>query len=578
MDEGVENCCTGGTGTFLLPPDISSVPLNAKELEQTHSPSHKPLIWPANNSSAEHGHTEALIASKDSKIYKMARVSPIKTKHSQPRILALLACISYLLFHFLGLDLGVRLIIGYTEPRLHQAEVQLQAATSGLIRERLLHLELDSLLSTTMDQCHMESYENCLVRGLYEVNTVFLGMDFMQYADIRNTTMEWITNNCGRIMHTPQLFTSGASNRWTQTANMFRWLAEKTLELFRCKTTLLWCKWTQATPRLATKTRLVAKPNITKTACKTANLTGVPAEMPFGFTLECGGPLCRLVYSEPSNSTTDGQTFIEVIAKAHKDINKWTWPFGRVLWINSYMIALLSFLQSLLGVVFLFVIILSRPQSRSKLSLSEMIAGTWPLIYNTIASLQEDEQLVIGLIINTTLYALLHWELAYMTSEFDRPLLPVGIGLCAFHVFEVIAFFNPISTRRESMRNLWRSMKEMYLIAKGHNFPRKAPRRRSYSSYKDTHASADSKPASVVALRFISPLTSLFEDIQQERKAMYVEQGKQSSTNFYPDNAHATEHDSEYELYAQHTSYINLISCVPPAISEDGSNWSVVEE
>ena len=571
-DEDTKNRTTSETDALPLPSDNSPVLLIAEELEKTCSPSNKRLVWTAENSTTERDYIETPIATKDCKVYKTMEVNPVKTKRSQSRILALLACVSYLLFHFLGVDLGVRLVMGYAEPRLHQAEVQRQAATSGLTRERLLHLKLDSLMDTTMDQCHMESYENCLVRGLYKADAVFLGLDFTQYPDVRNQTVEWITNNCGRIMHTPQLFTPKASKVWAQRVSRLRWLAEKAFELFRYKTALLWCGWTKANPRLTTKPRLAENPVVTKATCKIARSSKILTEMPFGFTLDCGGFLCRLVYAGPSNSTFDGQTFEQSLVKAHKDIKKWTWPFERVLYISSYMIALLSLLQSLLGIVFLLMFTHSQPQSRSKLPLSKRITGIWLPICNSMAHLQGNEQLIIALIINTALYALLRWELVYMASEFAIPLLPVGTGLCAFHALEVLAFFDPVSTREESIRNFWRSIKEMYLITQGHNVPRKTLQKRPYSDHKSTRVPADSKPASMVALRFISPLTSFSEDIQQERRAMYAEQRNQPGVNFYPETAHATESDSEHESDTNHVSYIDLISDIPPAILGDSSD------
>jgi len=573
-DEDTENRCIGETDALPIPSNVSPVLLAAEELEKTSSLSHKGLVWTTENRATKREYTETPVASKDCKVYKTMEVNLIKAKRSQSRILALSACISYVLFHCLGVDLGVRLIAGYAEPRLHQAEVQLQAVTNGLIRERLLHVKLDSLLDTTMGQCYTESYENCLVRGLYKANAVFLGMDFTQYPDVRNPTVEWIASNCGKIMHAPQLFAPETSKDWVQTVSRLRWLAEKAFELFRYNTALLWCGWTKANPRLATKSPLAANPVVTKTTCKTASSSKISTEVPFGFTLDCGESLCRLVYIGPSNSTIDGQTLKQALVKAHKDIRKWTLPSERVIYISSYVISLLSLLQLLFGAVSLLMFAHSQPQSRSKLPLSKRIKGIWLLIHNAMPRLEEDKQLII----NAALYALLRWELAYTIPEFGILLLPVGTSLCAFHALEILAFFDPVSSRKESMRSFWRSIKELYLIVQGHNLPRKTPLKRSYSGNKSTHPHANGKPASMIALRFISPLTSFSEDIQQELKAMHMDQGNQPSVNFYPETSCDTDPDSEDESNPNHASFIDLISDTPPAILEYRSEWFVVEE
>ncbi|KAF9692792.1 hypothetical protein EKO04_008988 [Ascochyta lentis] len=512
---------------------------------------------------------EDLQASKTSettKARKRRNPSSVTATRSRPQILTLLVCVSYLLIHLLGVDLGLRLINGYAEPRLHRAEVQLHAAKSDLFREQFLYSNMDYLFSATLDRRYGESYEQCLARGLYLVDEVFFGLDFTQNPEVRDWTMEWATDSCGRLLHTPQLLRPETFKFWKM-ASRYRQLAEKAFILIKYRAALLRCRWFGMDPP-----RLAAKPIVVE---QNNSSTKPPVKMPFGFALNCdGSPPCRLIYSGPSNSNTSKTTSENAVVEARKQVKKWSWPLDKALRFNDYIVGTFTFLQALLESLFLLAILISRPLSQPKSSSSARLAGVWPRICNVIARFNEDEQLAIGLIINTALYALLHYQLQYIIEEFDRPLLPIGAGFCAFHVPQILAFFDPVSDKIDSIRSFCRATKELYMISQGADPPQLADKDRRLAARQ----SSDAKPASKIVTRFISPLTPISEDIRQEREAMHAEQGRQLCADLEFEAGYATDSDSDYDSDVQHASYVDLTGGATPTISEDGSDWSVVED
>lgn len=471
---------------------------------------------------------------------------------------------------------------GYTEPRLHQAEVLLKATLDNYTWDQFFYNRLEMLLDTPLNRCSMESYEECLFRGLNTAGDMFSGIDFTHNPYIRNQTADWITNNCGRLIHTPQLSTPeryvASSGDWERVSDKYRQYAVEAFSLIKDKTALLWVWWSGENSQLDAVPIVLESTNTTRQLQRSL-------EMPFGFSLDCEEPPpCRLVYTGQFYSSADETlTSEEAIDRARKEVKKWSWSFDRVLDINSYMLILMAFLQSLLLNFFLLETIVprlhSRPApSRPTPSLSTTIAGTWSHIWNVTIHLQGDEQLVLGLIIHVTLYSLLHTQLGYLTAEFDRPLLPVGAGFCVFHFLHILAFMDITLGKTESLGSGCRALRELHLIAQGHELPQLIPKKRSCSSREDKDTSSKAQPASKITTRFISPVTSISEDILHERKAMYAERGIHPRTNSEVEVGSVVEADSDYDSDVQHASYVDLTGGADPMVSEEGSDWCVVED
>lgn len=500
----------------------------------------------------------------------------IKAQRCRPRFLVLLTCVSYLLFHVLGVHLGLRLINSYTEPRLNRAENQLQAAVSDIVSERIVHYKLASLLNATLEPQNQESYEGCLARGLHKADKMFLGVDFTPYADARDQTVDWVMDNCDRLHYTPHLYSLNSS-RLLSVINSVRKSAENAFTLLKYRAALLRSKIRGIPQSLSAERR----------APSTSHNVTTPAKMPFGFSLDCEGrSRCRPIHSGLQPSAADRTMMLAVAAKASKEMHRWTYPFKRLTSAVNLILAPLSYLQPSLFIIWWISILLSCPvpwsqaasaPATSKSSRMRMHLG------RVIASLTQDEKLALGLFIHTTLYMLLHYEYDFVTFDFDRLLLPVGLGFCAFHVPQALVFFSPCPWKAvnvpEDLRSFCRAAHELYLIAQNKSVPDPNLKESCCPLGRRLAASSTAKPASKIGARFISPLTSMSEDLQQERKAMHLEQGKESYDDVDADEyGYATETDSEYDSDVQHASYVDLTGGATPTVSEDEEQWAVVED
>lgn len=566
----------------VMPEDISAMP------NQDQDQGKAPAVGSSDKSAMEQAQPQAAVAESDLKASISSTIESVappkpklfsvicsKAQRSRPCLLVLVTCVSYLLFQSLGIGFGLRLINGYAEPRHQQAGLRLQAAWSDLARDSVVSHKLDELLGTTMERRYQESYEACLARGLYIADNTFLGVDFTLYPDARERTMDWVMDNCDRLHYTPAVVTPDVSKLLAM-VNRLRKSAEDVLELFKHRITSLRSKVRGDVQPLA------AEQSVLRSNHNTTTSSVPPQKMPFGFSLDCEGRArCGLTCSGPYRSLADETTTLEIIANSNKKLHQRSLRFKKILHVKGHIIYLLTILQFLSSICYLGVVRMS-----SSLPLPRYIsapktfktARVGSLFHSVISNLTHDEKLALGFVVNTALYALLHYEFDFITSEFDLLLFPVGLGFCAFHTPQAIAFFvdpNPDTT--ESLLGFCRAAHQLYLISRGDSVPDSKSSKECCPFQRAPAASAPLRPASKIGARFISPLTSISEDLHQERQVMHAEQGKLRN-DIEPQYGYATETDSEYDSDDLHASYVDLTGGATPTVFDDAEEWAVVEE
>jgi hypothetical protein len=285
------------------------------------------------------------------------------------------------------------------------------------------------------------------------------------------------------------------------------------------------------------------------------------------------------------NPNTTREAFKDALREADREAKKWSWSakLSNVLDTNIYAIYLLLCLQALLAHIYFLADILSRPRLPSQRCSWVRVKALPSRLCHRLATLQGDELVFLGCFPNVVLYALLHTQVKYIISEFDSPLLPVGCSCFVFHSVQMVVFFDPTSDGTEHLRGLYRSIKELYLIARGVEVPeltisKPTPRRPSAPCNRTTACSTILNPASKITARFISPLTPISEDLKQELKAIHTEQGKRCRDDVEPQYGYATESESGYDSDEQHADYVDLAGGATPTVSEDEAGWSVVDE
>ncbi|KAF3038935.1 DNA N-glycosylase and apurinic/apyrimidinic (AP) lyase [Didymella keratinophila] len=506
---------------------------------------------------------------KDVKTLKLKmklKIPRAKAQYSQPCFLTLVACVSYLSFHLMGINIGLRVLQGYTEPRLQRAEVQLKTTQQALAVDCLLDMQLSNLHHATLQRSYKEiRYEDCLVRGLNRANLAFGGLDFTSNPHIRNQTADWVTSNCDRLFYTPQVH-SLMESKLRVSIEEIRSSIKELLRLVQHRLMLLQTKVRAENPRLA------AKFPVMDLITKNAKRSRVLPDVPYGFSLECKDQArCHLVHAGQTTPAKTVKTLRDAITDARKEVEKWSYNFERIFRGVHFLIEALAWLQLLcIGKYLLFTAISMRrhfPKPEPKLTFAEKKARVWKFICFRAAHVEPQEKHAIGLLINTALYALLGYQLEYIIPEFDRLLLPIGLGFCVFHTLYALGFIDPAFGEYpdESLHDVARALEELCLIAHGIEPTEAAPKNASTPKPK---ASPPARPASKIAARFISPLTPIAVDLQQERKAMHAEQGKPLD-DADELSGYVPETDEEIDSDVEHGSYVDLAGGVTPTDSED---------
>jgi hypothetical protein len=503
---------------------------------------------------------------KTLKLKMKLKTARAKSQYGRPCFLTLVACVSYLLFHLMGINIGLRVTQGYTEPRLQQAQVQLNTTQQALAVDYFFDVQLSNLHHVTLRQGYKETrHEDCLVRGLNRANLLFGGLDFTSSPHVRNQTVDWVTSNCDRLFYTPQVH-SLIESKLRECAEEIRQSIQELLRLIRYRLAFLQSKLRDNNPRIAAKFPVLELMN------KNDERPRVLPDVPYGFGLECKDQArCRLVHGGPTISANTGKTLQDAVTDARKEVETWSYNFERMFRFIDDLIEGLAWLQLLCVAGYLLSSAISMrrpvPAPGPMLTFAEKKARVWKTIRYRVAHVEAQEKHAIGLLINTALYALLGFRLEYIIPEFDRVLLPVGLGFCVFHSLFAAAFVDLASEDcpDESLRDVVRAVEELCLIARGIEPPEPALKKNPTPKPKPSPAA---KPASKIAACFISPLTPIAEDLQQERKAMHAEQGRPLN-DADELSGYIPETDEEDDSDVEHSSYVDLAGGVTPTDSED---------
>jgi hypothetical protein len=127
----------------------------------------------------------------------------MKANRAIPQLWVIIACLAYIATSITAMQYGLYTTSAFLGARLDQAQVELKAQGDLLFREQLLYGQFDKVLGSQLSRGFMETYEDCLVRGISEADVHYFGLGF-DYPDIRNQTVDWTTENCQRLHFTPQ--------------------------------------------------------------------------------------------------------------------------------------------------------------------------------------------------------------------------------------------------------------------------------------------------------------------------------------------------------------------------------------
>ncbi|KAG9204324.1 DNA N-glycosylase and apurinic/apyrimidinic (AP) lyase [Epicoccum nigrum] len=484
---------------------------------------------------------------------KNAKTVQRKAKHSLPRLLVLSACVSYLFIQVWGTTLGLHFVNGYASAHVRQGESDMAIASEDLAIERTMYAQLEQLKNTELQWQYMESYPNCLVRGLFTAKKSFPVRGFDMHPNVRNQTLNWISENCDRLFYTPQLHPSNMS--------LLRKVAEDAKQVARDAFALF---------------NVGAEP-----------VSPENASLLSAFRLDRDEyTRCRLVYSGEKYSI-DGwsEAASKAFANVNKDILKWSFPFDKYLHTSKVLLFALYFLHASLLVCSAIALHLSLPQLKPPPGQSpKSILADLKLRIRQLFNHREMSANIDLFWAEAILCMPLRWQLLSDSLSSCNMLLSVGLVLIAiFPTGFGMAFFFPVPGSKRNAHSLYRAMTELKEILQRDEAFLDSLSKKGASTPKAPPAPA-ATPASKIRARHISPATSLAEDLQQARETLHAER-EQASDNDEAEHTSTSsgetvsDFDSDTDSGA---SYVDLTDGATPTISEEGDQqdgeWAVVQD
>lgn len=274
----------------------------------------RPLV--PDNMPSPHQELEGRDASMNLKTADDRKPHTSMVQQIAPRALLLFVCFAYLAISAMTIDIGLSAISKHLERRVEKAEVQLKAAMDDRYREKVLYHRLDTIISTPLNRGFMETYEECLVRGLQTANSQMSVSGWTDYADIRNQTIEWTTQNCGRLLYTPQIMEPSAQHvisvYLVSVCRHSHQVVVRTLEFIKQRTRLVLNWWYGQ--------GYIDVAAVEEKGNSSVQDTRRPhTKIPFGFDLQCDASLpCRLMYP-PSHCSGRVETVGNTVSQANND-------------------------------------------------------------------------------------------------------------------------------------------------------------------------------------------------------------------------------------------------------------------
>ena len=527
---------------------------------------------------------------------KKAKTVQRKAKYSLPRLLVIGACVSYMFVQVWGLTLGLHFVNEYASARVRQAESAMGVASEDLSIERTVYTQLDQLLNTELQWQYMESYQHCLVRGLFTAKESFPVHAFDMHPDVRNQTLNWISENCDKLFFTPQVHPSNMS-LLRKVAEDAKRVAKDALALLKHRVLLLRRRFrgTKVTGHASTANHGVR-------IFEEWPITRESARLLSSFRLDCDeSTRWRLVYSGKDYRWS--KVASADFANANKEISKWSFPFKKYLRVSRVLLSALYFLQAYLLVCSAIALHLSLPQLQSppgqsfKSILADLMLHIRQLLDHRGMSASIDLFWVGGVMCLPLRSRSFSDSLASCNM-----LLPFGLILIAiFPVGCSLAFFFPIPGSKRNARSLYRASTELWKILQGDEaFLDSLSKKGTKGASTTPKTSPSTKPASKIINRPVSPATSLAEDLQQACETLHAESDQTSGDDETEDTSSSDEaDDTSSDSDSDHTpasetvsdfdsdtdsaaSYVDLTGGATPAISDEGSEhgeeWAVVQD
>jgi hypothetical protein len=507
-----------------------------------------------------------------------------------PHILVLVTCLAYIVATIMTFNIGLHNISMYLKPQVELAQLELQVQRDIKYREQALHIRLDEVVDTQLSRNFLETYEDCLARGLGAVDQQLFGLGF-QYPDIRDRTIAWTMGNCKRLLYTPQLLHPRVQRAfWTRGTYRLRHITEKTLNLIVHQASSFWTWWFMGLNASSSEVTVsLLFPWHVKMDDRTRNDYGTPEhlKMPFGFALQCeSSSPCQLVYSQTISANVD-KAFIsdEAIAESMRNFHQLYVAYTGCNTIQAAVISVaMWFISSeilLLGIYAFFTAFYLGEQEQINTVEHEYISFVLKRVTRRFTIVEQRAGVCIA-------FQLLVMFVHGISDRGSGRNLILGTGILAImaSVLAMINFFVPLP-QFEDVFTVCGAMHELYVITSPNDSLRSEPLALSgVQKQENGNASVAEgdivktlagreatgrKPTSPSTLPLGTPTTlpiallttTLQQDVQKEFDAM-----REAQKQAYVELDTGSESDGE--------GYIDLAGGITPTTTED-VDWCVVD-
>jgi hypothetical protein len=496
-----------------------------------------------------------------------------KKELASPRILVLMLGFAYLAISCIIMNISGQAMRGYLQPYIHSINTQIEVAESLTNQKNMLYTQLEGVLSHPLSKSFMESYEECLARGLTSANNQFLGIDFTQYPEVRDETMNWATENCDRLFHAPRVLNDSPEEvkltYWIKATYTTRQYARRAFTHFKRKASLIrMCLAGNKQIHVVTE----GKAENSKSDHLTRHLY-----MPFGFEAFChlSSP-CKLVYRNSSVPTSTMVNLEELTTEAATEAatcSKLDELVGIYMRYNTFLIACFSLLEIMAGLAYMMT-----TRCLSNHGSPWSVASTTPsrpLKYLT--HLRDGERYACGSLVIQFAVILAQLKLHSFISSGSHFLLLFSVAICGLSVMLNLGFLFP-DDQIEEFKSMISASNELYLIMQGReseipiclvSSSGKTASANDHSPPRGSSASDQLEVRSKVAARFVSPMTTIHEDIQAELKTMRAQQSEPWRSRFEVDSD--SDEDTDDEIF------VELGCSAIPTVVERQDDWTLVD-
>ncbi|CAO2651929.1 Nn.00g002120.m01.CDS01 [Neocucurbitaria sp. VM-36] len=502
-----------------------------------------------------------------------------KLKLAAPRMLLIISCLAYLTTAFVAIDFGLFSVSNFIKPRLQWATLEWRVHSSIAQLEMLLSTELDSLLSSQLSRGFLESHEECLARGLRTADDQFISF-WLAYPDIRNQTMDWVMDNCGRLLYTPQVSDPSLQQAvWVylaQASYRGRQMAQGVLEFVKQKTYWI-LDWLCNTDPVWDSPIYFERVSAYNPALTSLSQKQIRPKMPFDFALDCDnyGP-CRLVYPLLSGLPVEkAMISAEAVSKSMRkthQLRTLTANLGALRRVANPLVSVFLLAQGFLLVICdligAFVPETALPSTTTfEEGRPTIDTNLLPISKATKLHVSKEQKYVICFATIEVVSLLVSMFLEHATSSGSTLIMMLGVYMAMVGFSMLIGFLVP-PRQLENVLPVRELVKELYQIIRARKIPDTAG---DQKGSEDAGALTEVEEASS---QFGKGGSSDSEDSSQtDLTAKYEEQNDATRSELDTD----TEPDSDSDADIDEESFTDLAGSVTPPLTGVDSDWSVVD-